>query len=105
MIIWFLIIICGIFTFLTRFIALSSIMPKELPPLIKEAIKYVPIAVLTPIVITTTLINDKQKIQILDNPKLYAVIVAIFIAIITRSMITTILVGLSFIWLYEYFIN
>ena len=64
-----------------------------------------PIAVLTPIVISTTLINDEQKILILDNPKLYAVIVAIFIAIITRSMITTILVGLSFIWLYEYFIN
>ena len=48
--IWVNIILCGIITFLIRFIPLSGIMPRELPLKIKNTFKYIPLAVLTPII-------------------------------------------------------
>ena len=49
--IWFLIIATGIFTFGTRFIMLSGIFDKNLPAWLIEALGFVPIAVLTAIIV------------------------------------------------------
>ena len=57
--IWSLMILCGIITFLMRFIPLSGIIPRELSPSIKNSFKYIPLAVLTPIIV--------NELSILEN--------------------------------------
>ena len=53
MMMWTIIILCGLITFITRFIPLSGIMPNELSPLIKKTLKYIPVVVLTPMIINS----------------------------------------------------
>ena len=59
--IWSLIILCGAITFLIRFIPLSGIISSDLPLLVKHSFKYIPLAVLTPIIV-----ND---LSIIEGPK------------------------------------
>ena len=97
--IWFLIIATGIFTFGTRFIMLSGIVGKSLPAWLIEALGFVPIAVLTAIIVPAVLIDPaNQQIAITDNPRLLAAFVAISVALTTRQVITTIGTGLATLW-------
>ncbi len=97
--IWFLMITTGIFTFGTRFIMLSGIFGKNLPAWLTEALRFVPIAILTAIIVPAVLIDPaNQHIAVTDNPRLLAAFVAIAVALITRQVITTICVGLATLW-------
>ena len=97
--IWFLIIATGIFTFGTRFIMLSGIFGKNLPAWLIEALGFVPIAVLTAIIVPAVLIDPaNQHIAITNNPRLLAAFVAIAVALITRQVITTIGTGMATLW-------
>ena len=83
--IWFLMIATGIFTFATRFIMLSGIFGKKLPVWLIEALRFVPIAVLTAIIIPAVLIDPaNQHIAVKDNPRLLAAFIAIAVALVTR---------------------
>ena len=83
--IWFLMIATGIFTFATRFIMLSGIFGKKLPVWLIEALRFVPIAVLTAIIIPAVLIDPaNQHIAVTDNPRLFAAFIAIAVALVTR---------------------
>ena len=64
---WTIIILCGVITFITRFIPLSGIMPNELSPLIKKTLKYIPVVVLTPMIINSLSIYDGTELFLLEN--------------------------------------
>ena len=98
--IWLLMIATGIFTFGTRFIMLSGLVGKKLPEWLCEAFKFVPIAVLTSIIVPAVLIEPtSENISIIGNPRLIAAFIAIAIALITRQIITTIVAGLATLWI------
>ena len=97
--IWFLMIATGVFTFGTRFIMLSGIFGKKLPAWLIEALGFVPIAVLTAIIVPAVLIDPaNQDIAVIDNPRLLAAFIAIAVALMTRQIITTIGAGLATLW-------
>ena len=101
--IWFLIIATGIFNFGTRFIMLSGIIGKKLPAWLIEALGFVPIAVLTAIIVPAVLIDPaNQHIAVTDNPRLLAALIAIAVALITRQVITTIGAGLTTLWILQW---
>jgi len=98
MMIWTTIILCGLITFITRFIPLSGIMPNELSPLIKKTLKYIPIVVLMPMIINSLSIYNGMELFLLENSKLYAALIAVVVAIIFKNVFATIFLGmLSFI--------
>ena len=98
MMIWTIIIMCGLITFITRFIPLSGIMPNELSPLIKKTLKYIPIVVLMPMIINSLSIYNGMELFLLENSKLYAALTAVVVAIIFKNVFATIFLGmLSFI--------
>ena len=98
MMMWTIIILCGLITFLTRFIPLSGIMPNELSPLIKKTLKYIPIVVLMPMIINSLSIYNGMELFLLENSKLYAALIAVVVAIIFKNVFATIFLGmLSFI--------
>jgi len=102
--IWNSIILVGIFTFLTRlsFIILSD--KTKLRPNVQSALRFVPIAVLSAIIIPELVqTNDAQILFIF--PRLIAGILAIFVAWRTRNIILTIITGMLSLYLLNYLIN
>ena len=93
----------GIFTFATRFCMLNEVVGRQLPAWLVEALGFVPIAVLTAIIVPAVLIDPaNQQITITDNPRLLAALVATIVALITRQVIATISVGLATLWFLQW---
>ena len=93
----------GLFTFGTRFIMLSGAVVKQLPESLIDALRFVPIAVLTAIIVPAVLIDpSNQQIVVTNNSRLLAALIAIAIALITRQVLPTIGVGLATLWLLQW---
>jgi branched-subunit amino acid transport protein len=103
--IWFMMLATGIFTFGTRFIMLSKVAERELPAWLVEALNFVPIAVLTSIIVPAVLIDPvSQTFSIFGNSRLLAALIAVAVALITRNVITTIGAGLATLWIIKWLI-
>ena len=100
--IWAIIIITGLFTFVMRFVMLSGIAPRKLPTIFEDARSFVPIAVLTAILVPAVLTGKDNNIMLLDNAQLPAAFVAVVVALISRSIVITIIIGLSALWLLKF---
>jgi branched-subunit amino acid transport protein len=97
--IWAIMIITGLFTFFMRFVMLSGIAPRKFPAAFKEALGFVPISVLTAILVPEVLVGEDNNIMLVDNAHLPAAIIAVVVALISRSIVITISVGLGALWL------
>ncbi|MBT5574842.1 MAG: AzlD domain-containing protein [Alphaproteobacteria bacterium] len=98
--VWIAIICTGCLTFATRFLALSSLMPDKLPDWLRLAMRFVPVSVLSAMILPSILIsNETGAIHFQDNMRIIAALAAIVVAYYTRSTVITIISGLSVIWL------
>ena len=93
--IWLLIILCGVITFLIRFIPLSGIISSDLPLSVKHTFKYIPLAVLTPIIVNDLSIIENNNFFLIENFKLYAALIAIIVSIIWNNVLATISIGMA----------
>ena len=92
---WSLIILCGVITFLIRFIPLSGIISSDLPLFVKQSFKYIPLAVLTPIIVNDLSIIENNSLFLIENHKLYAGLISIIVALTTNNILATISVGMA----------
>ena len=92
---WSLIILCGVITFLIRFIPLSGIISSDLPLFVKQSFKYIPSAVLTPIIVSDLSIIENKNLFLIDNFKLYAAFISILVALIWNNVLATISIGMA----------
>ena len=92
MMFWGLILSCGLFTFLTRFLRLGGLLPEKLPPVIERAMHYVPIAVLTPIIIYSVFL-PAGEVSLIDNMRIPAALLALIATMVTGRVMVTIVVG------------
>lgn len=81
-------------TFLPRYLPFYLASKLQLPHSVEQALNYVPIAVLTIIVVQTSLFKDGQLAMNLDNPYIGASIVAFLVALWQKRLFVTILAGL-----------
>ena len=93
--IWSGIIVCGVITFLIRFIPMSGIISKELSPSTKNSFKYIPLAVLTPIIVNDLSIIENNTLFLFENYKIYAGLISIIVALITNNILATISIGMA----------
>ena len=93
--IWSLIILCGAITFLIRFIPLSGIISSDLPLSVKHSFKYIPLAVLTPIIVNDLSIIENKNFFLIENFKLYAALIAIIVSTIWNNVLATISIGMA----------
>ena len=93
--IWSLIILCGTITFLIRFIPLSGIISSDLPLSVKHSFKYIPLAVLTPIIVNDLSIIENKSFFLIENSKLYAALIATIVSIIWNNVLATISIGMA----------
>ena len=103
--IWLVMIVGGIFTFGTRFVMLSGWVAHGLPRWLIDALAFVPIAVLTAILVPAVLIDPvTQQIIVIGNKRIVAAVVATIIALLTRNVIATISSGLATLWFVQWWL-
>ena len=103
--IWLVMIVGGIFTFGTRFVMLSGWVVHGLPRWLIDALAFVPIAVLTAILVPAVLIDPAtQQIIVIGNKRIVAAVVATIIALLTRNVIATISSGLATLWFVQWWL-
>ena len=101
--IWLVMICSGVFTFGTRFVMLTGWIAHGLPRWVIDALAFVPIAVLTAILIPAVLIDQStQQIVVFENARFFAAVMATIVALMTRSVIATISSGLATLWLIQW---
>ena len=96
--IWWVMLACGLLTFAARFVMFSDIAPKKLPGWSENVLSFVPVAVLTAIIVPSVMIGMDGTPQLAGNPRLPAVLFAIIVAWFSRSVLATIASGLVTMW-------
>ena len=95
---WTLIIYCGLITFLTRFSMIALLKKEMFNDRIREVLSYVPSAIFPAIIFPAIFLDNTGLIQLENNPKILAAIIAMVIGIFTRNIIATIFSGLTTYW-------
>ena len=93
-----LIIYCGLITFLTRFSMIALLKKEMFNDRIREVLSYVPSAIFPAIIFPAIFLNNEGSIQIEDNPKILATIVAMGVGIFSKNILATIFAGLASYW-------
>ena len=102
--IWMVMIVCGLLTFSMRFVMFSDLAPKQLPGWLEEALGFVPVAVLTAIIVPAVIVSPDGGLMVAGNSRLPAAIIAVTAALVTRSVLVTIGSGLGSMWVLDYFV-
>ena len=103
--IWLVMIVCGLLALSMRFVMFSDLAPKQLPGWLEEALSFVPVAVLTAIIVPAVIISPEGGLMLAGNSKFPAALIAVTAALVTRSVLATIASGLGSMWVLEYFLS
>ena len=95
---WSLIVSCGIITFLTRFSMIALLKKEMFNDRARQVLSYVPTAIFPAIIFPAIFLDDTGLIQIEDNPKILAAVIAMIIGIMTKNILATIFSGLASYW-------
>ena len=95
---WALIVSCGIITFLTRFSMIALLKKEMFNDRARQVLSYVPTAIFPAIIFPAIFLDDTGLIQIENNPKILAAVIAMIIGIMTKNILATIFSGLASYW-------
>lgn len=89
---------CGLVTFLIRlsFIAGGRWLPDG--PRFQALLRYVPPAVLAALIAPEVLMRGGELATGIDNPRLWAALAAILVALFSRNVLATIAAGMFTLW-------
>jgi branched-subunit amino acid transport protein len=95
---WLTILGAGVVTFALRLSLIALLGRIEVPPFLEHALKYVPAAVLTAVVIPLLIYQDGALDVSLGNERLLAGLLAALIAWRTRNVLLTLGGGMAMLW-------
>jgi branched-subunit amino acid transport protein len=98
---WLTILGAGVVTFALRISFIALLGRIEVPPSLEHALKYVPAAVLTAVVIPLLFYQDGTMDVSLGNERLLAGLVAAGICWRTRSVPLTLIGGMATLWMLQ----
>lgn len=98
---WLLISGMALVTFWIRYPAIALSGRLRLPERLRQALNYVPPAVLTAIVVPLILVHDDALWLGIDNPRLVGAIAAIGVGFWRKNLLLTIVVGMSAFLLWQ----
>ncbi len=91
----------GILTYLPRLIPLFLLTKLQLPPWLEEGLDFLPAAILGALVLPLIIMPGDAREISLVQPHFLAAIPTIIIALATRSLAVTVLVGMGSFWLWQ----
>ncbi|HEY2862313.1 MAG TPA: AzlD domain-containing protein [Casimicrobiaceae bacterium] len=104
--IWALIIVVGAINFAARLSFIALFARREMPPLLARALRHVPAAMLTAIVVPAIVFGAPGVLRIdVGNVKLLAALAAGIVAWRWRNTLLTIGVGMVSLWLLQRFVS
>ncbi|MGB1177548.1 MAG: AzlD domain-containing protein, partial [Candidatus Puniceispirillaceae bacterium] len=80
------------------------IAPRQLPGWLQDALGFVPIAVLTAIIVPAVVIAPEGGLALAGNARLPAALLATTVALVTRSVLATIATGLAALWCLDWLV-
>ena len=95
---WALIIYCGLITYLTRFSMIALLKKEMFNDRTRDILSYVPSAIFPAIIFPAIFLNNSGFIQLDDNPKILASIIAMIIGVFSKNVLATIFSGLFSYW-------
>ena len=95
---WALIIYCGLITYLTRFSMIALLKKEMFNDRAREILSYVPSAIFPAIIFPAIFLDNSGIVQLEDNPKILASIIAMSVGIFSRNILATIFSGLISYW-------
>jgi len=97
--IWLLIFAVGAITYTARLSFIALFARRDMPPLLAKALKHVPVAMLTAIVVPAVVFMPPGMLRIdPGNAKLIAALVAGGVAWWRQSAVLTIAAGMAVLW-------
>ena len=93
-----LIIYCGLITFLTRFSMIAILKKEMFNDKMREVLSYVPSAIFPAIIFPAIFLDSTGFMQLENNPKILAAIIAMGVGIFSKSILATIFSGLISYW-------
>ena len=97
--------IAGLITFGIRLSFIALLGKVELPPVLSRALRFVPPAVLSAIILPEVLVRDGAVDLHPANPRLVAGVLAALVAWRTRNVVLTIAVGMAALWTAQAFLR
>lgn len=89
-------------TFIPRYGVMALLGRMEMPKPVFRALRFVPPAVLSAIVLPTMVFNNRGEFDLsLQNSALIAGIISIIVAWRTRNLLLTIIVGMAALWIWR----
>jgi branched-subunit amino acid transport protein len=98
---WLIIIGMGVVTYAIRLSLIVLLGRVEVPPLVQQALRFVPPAVLSAIVFPELLQPGGTLDISLGNARLFAGVLAALVAWRTRNVLLTIGVGMAALWILQ----
>ena len=103
--IWLVMIVCGLLTLSMRFVMFSNLAPRQLPGWLEEALGFVPVAVLTAIIVPAMLMPGGEGLELTpDNAYLVGGVVAVLIAAFSRNLLLTIFGSMLVFFLWRWWL-
>ncbi len=99
---WLTILAAGVITYAIRLSFILVFSRWEIPQWLQRALRFVPPAVLTAIILPELFISSGKLDISLENGRLVAGLVAILVAWRTKNVILTILSGMVVLWLVQW---
>ena len=96
--IWTGMIVAGILNFLAKFLSLNYFDVSKMNPIIRQILAYVPSAIFPAIIFPAIFLSETGNLDLENNPKIYASIVAVIIGVLSKNIIATIISGLVSYW-------
>ena len=96
--IWVGMITAGILNFLSKFLSLNYFDASKMNPIVRQILAYVPSAIFPAIIFPAIFLSETGNLDLENNPKIYASIVAIIVGILSKNIIATIISGLVSYW-------
>ena len=95
---WSLIVYCGVITFLTRFSMIFLLKEDIFNDKTKKILLFVPAAIFPAIIFPPIFLDNIGNLDLDNNPKIYAAIIAIIAGYFSKNIIATIFAGLISYW-------
>jgi branched-subunit amino acid transport protein len=95
---WLVILAVGGLNYLSRLSFIAFFANRGIPRLLARALKYVPAAMLTALVVPMILVVPAVEAAQGAGPRIVAAIVAVAVAYFTHSTLATLAAGMSALW-------
>ncbi len=93
--IWLTILLAGVVTFATRLSFIALLERIRVPAWFQRALRFVPPAVLSAIIVPETVTRNGAADLSLHNPQIWAACAAVLVAWRTKNVLLTILAGMA----------